>query len=679
MSAKYEILSKPENFAWLNIDLEKALTGIHSKLTYGKESPDATVLRLMRNPDNFIFTCKHLLNLELIPLHGAVLKEIWTHSFPMFIASRGFSKSFLLAVFCLLKMALTQKAKIVVVGAGFRQAKVIFEYMEDIWRNAPILRDIASQNSGPRRDVDRCTFRFNDSWTVCIPLGNGEKIRGLRANVIIADEFNSISPLIYETVIAGFTAVSMNPVLNTKAAAKRKYLMERGVWTEHHESLYAAREGNQAILSGTAGFDFEHFADYWKKYHTYITSKGDLNYIKNKLELDSIDPAFDYKDYCIIRIPYELVPEGFMEAKHIARAKASLHVGTYNNEYGAVFSKDSSGFFKRTLIHSCTATDTKPVITPGGSPVWFDADIRGEPTVEHVIGIDPASESDNFTITVLALHQDHRRVVYAWSTNRKDFIARQKAGLTKEGDYYAFCSRKVRNLQKVFNVTRIGIDKLGGGIAILEAWHDVKKLEPGEQLMWEVIDYEKEKDTDTYVGQHIIEIIKFADATWVSEANHGLRKDMEERKLLFPRFDSASIEMALEEDKIAIESGDKSRIYDTLEDCVNEIEEMKRELSTIVMTRTTSQNREHWDTPEIQAANGKKGRMKKDRYSALLIANAVARKLNPTYTPVTQRTVIGGASHILVKAKGGVFSKAEQSVPEWYQGVNPGIYTVIKK
>ena len=51
------------------------------------------------------------------------------------------------------------------------------------------------------------------------PLGDGSKIRGLRAHTIIADEFNSIPVEIYETVVAGFAAVSANPTDNVKASS----------------------------------------------------------------------------------------------------------------------------------------------------------------------------------------------------------------------------------------------------------------------------------------------------------------------------------------------------------------------------------------------------------------------------------------------------------------------------
>ena len=40
-----------------------------------------------------------------------------------------------------------------------------------------------------------------------------------------------------------------------------------------------------------------------------------------------------------------------------------------------------------------------------------------------------------------------------------------------------------------------------------------------------------------------------------------------------------------------------------------EIEELKDELATIVMTQTSISGRDKWDTPEIKMPNGKKGRL----------------------------------------------------------------------
>ena len=162
--------------AWLDLTKED-LASIKNPLTNlnpeDRDNLHLHVLRLMRKPEYFQWTVKKLMNIELLPEQVVILQELWGRAFPMYIASRGFGKSFLLAVYAMVKCTLIPGTKIVIVGAAFRQSKVIFEYMDTIWRNAPILRSLCNDNSGPRRDVDRCTMRINDSWAMAVPLGDG--------------------------------------------------------------------------------------------------------------------------------------------------------------------------------------------------------------------------------------------------------------------------------------------------------------------------------------------------------------------------------------------------------------------------------------------------------------------------------------------------------------------------
>ena len=55
-----------------------------------------------------------------------------------------------------------------------------------------------------------------------MPLGDGSKISGQRANDIIADEFASIPRDIFENVVAGFAAVAASPIEKVKSKAKCK-------------------------------------------------------------------------------------------------------------------------------------------------------------------------------------------------------------------------------------------------------------------------------------------------------------------------------------------------------------------------------------------------------------------------------------------------------------------------
>ena len=636
------------------------------------ENPDLHLIKLLKNPKYIGATCKLLFNIELHPMQVVILQEFWNRPFPMYIASRGWGKSFLLALYSVLRCIFHPGTKIVIVGAAFRQSKIIFEYMETMWRGSPILRSIFNgSDDGPRRDVDRCTIRLGDSWTIAVPMGDGSKIRGLRAHIIIADEFASISPDIYETVVAGFAAVSASPIQNVKEQAKKKAMIEAGVWNDELEQL-THKMGNQAIISGTADYSFKHFASYWRRYKTIIESRGDNRKLAEIFN-GEVPENFNWTDYSIIRIPYELIPKGFMDDKQVARAKATIHTGIYNMEYAACFTADSDGFFKRSLIEACVSNDTNPIIL-NNKPIIFDPTTTGNPASKYVYGVDPASERDNFSIVILELYPDHSRIVYCWTTNRSNFKERQKTGLIKDHDFYSFCARKIRNLMKIFPPIKIGMDAQGGGVAIEESLHDPSKLEEGEVLIWPIIDYDKSKDTDDQPGQHILELVQFAKADWTSQANHGLRKDFEDKTLLFPRFDPLTLGLALDQEGQDILNADLNPLYDNLSECILEIEELKNELTTIVMTQTStgSGGRDRWDTPEVKLQNGKKGRLRKDRYSALIIANMLARQLK-TYLVTPQYDIIGGNRQEIVKQEGQLYKG-----PDWFiSGANDDIYNGI--
>jgi hypothetical protein len=173
---------------------------------------------------------------------------------------------------------------------------------------------------------------------------------------------------------------------------------------------------------------------------------------------------------------------------------------------------------------------------------------------------------------------------------------------------------------KVFPCDLIAMDSQGGGHAVVEALHNINNLKLGELPIWPIIDSDNPSDTDREQGLHLVKLVNFADANWTSEANHNLKKDLGDKTLLFPFNDA--LDIAIELGK---RDGDEG-LYDTLEDCLFEIEETKNELSTIIITKTNS-GRDKWDTPDIKLPGAKKGRMRKDRYSSLLIANMEGRIL----------------------------------------------------
>jgi len=90
------------------------------------------------------------------------------------------------------------------------------------------------------------------------------------------------------------------------------------------------------------------------------------------------------------------------------------------------------------------------------------------------------------------------------------------------------------------------------------------------------------------------------------------------------------------------------------------------------MTRTGTGvgARDRWDTPETTTTEGKKKRMRKDRYSSLVMANYIARSIQRAPASV-EYSVIGGFSHQLAARKDSEKSNDLYQGPEWFtKGMN---------
>lgn len=617
----------------LGYDIVPGLSPFDKLTDYDISHPDEHLLSIMMNPDYFGWTCSKILNtevndngLELLPMQCAILKEMWYRPFPIFIATRGFSKSFSLAIYSILRALFIQGRKIIITGAGFRQSKIIFSYAEAIWYNSPILRELCGaahdKSQGPHHDTDVWWMQIGDSQVKALPLGDGSKIRGQRAHDILCDEFSSVPQQIFEEVVAGFGVVNIDPISQVKHYQRLEYMAEMleddFVPEEDDNKGFIA---NQIILSGTASFSFNHFYSYWKKQRNIITSNGN----KQRLIELGIDPNIDHKKYSIIRIPIDLLPKGFMDEAQVQRARNMNTLSIYWNEYGAVFSDDSSGFFRRSLLEKSMPSFKNPVILPSGETVEvFQALLKGDPKKKYVMAIDTASEKDKFAIVILELYDDHTRIVYCWTTDRQEHIELRTNGHVKEKDFYAYTHRKIRDLMKLFNIIHIAIDSQGGGRTIAEALHNELYLEPGEQLIWE-LDYTnplwdgKERPTDDETGLHILEMCNFRDNKYLADANHGMKDDFERRLLLFPFFDAIEVVLADKDDYEA------ARDFDTLQDVLMEVDALKDELQTIEHDATPS-GVETWRLPKVKG-EGQVGRLYDDRYSALLMASSAARRL----------------------------------------------------
>lgn len=663
-------LHDAENY-WMGLgEISKlpAKNVLHTDDEFFKDNPELYALYLMRQPEYISYAAWVFCGVTVPPYQSVMLRNLWSYRFPMLIGCRGAAKSFTLALFSLLKAALTYDYKIVLAGSSFRQSKFMFNYVEEIWDKSPVLQSICSASSGPRRDQDVWSFKINTSYIYAIPIGqNGDKIRGLRGNTIIVDEFAAHNARIVEEVLGGFGAVKASPVESLKDKAKEKYFIDMGL--NLGEEYTSSGSKNQLIICGTADYYFNHFYDYWKRYKRIIQSRGNKE-ILNDIFKGKIPVGFDWKDYCVMRIPYSALPPGFMDDSVVARAKSQMSVALYQKEYEAVFVEDSDGFFKRSLIEGCVASQ-KNIDKYGSNwvswcPQPFDPVVFGRSDREYIMAVDPASEQDNLAIAVMELHSDHRRLVYMWTTNRKNFDVRRKYNTTACTDYYDFVNRKIRSLMASFNIVRIAMDMQGGGYSLLESLQSKSTLEEGEVSIYPIINDNKPATTDDYPGLHIVEPLQFVQYEWVVKANWSLKTDMETRNVLLPQWDVVTTEIAIAEDKRKADLLNVEGIYDSLEDVVMEIEELKNELAMVIhQTYGSGANiRQRWIVPKLVEENFKKKiNQKKDRYTALMMANYVGRNWK-SQGQVMAPYVAGDT----LKGRGRTLSVDDRLYmgPEWY-------------
>ncbi len=672
-------LDKFLKYYWLNLgDVNKLkLNNPLEDYKIGKEDGPKEILRMMRKPEFSYFLFKHLMGKELSPIQLVLQDELWKRPFPMIICNRGFGKTFNLGVYCIRRAVLDQGAKIVIAGSGFRQSKLVFEVCEKIWYGSEILQDLFSgynKNQGPKYHNDRVVLTLGESTITAIPVGTGEKIRGLRASHLIVDEFASINPQTFEVVISGFGAVSSDPIESMRTCGKIRAMKELN---KDFDATTIQNKSNQLVISGTADYAFKHFAKYWGTWRNIILSGGDKMKLRDALGRP-VEDNFNWRDYSLFRIPVDLMPEGYMDEKNISRQRVSLSEPNFIMEYGACFVKDSNGFYKRSMIEQCVAREENP-IDVNGEFVTFKATMVGKPDKKYVFGIDPASERDLFSIVILEVYPTHNRIVYCWTTNRKIILEKGKKEKAYQKQFHNYCARKIRDLMKVFPCERIGMDTQGGGYGIEEALRDKEQLEDGEYRIMPIIDPDKEKPTDDISGLHILEQISFAQAKWTSDANHLMRKDFENKLLLFPDFDAATYAITTEQQDLTKDESEN----ETIADVMMEVEELKDELSSIVYTQTSIAGREHWDTPETKdAIASKKGRLRKDRYTALLIANSVSRSLKSTPKPVDYDKFVSVVQpeKEIEKDKGltEIVREDSDEYPDWLRG-SDNFWTTVSR
>lgn len=172
------------------------------------------------------------LGLSLKPFQKNLLYCMNHYNYVCFYASRGLSKTWLTALYCVIRCILYPGTKIVVAGGRKAEAmKMVTEKIPELVnksRTRMLEREIKGGlekgiKTNMNTDAPNVTF-VNGSWIKIVAANEGA--RSGRANILILDEFALIDENIYRSVLRRFLATSRQPGYLDKIAEKdkQKYL-----------------------------------------------------------------------------------------------------------------------------------------------------------------------------------------------------------------------------------------------------------------------------------------------------------------------------------------------------------------------------------------------------------------------------------------------------------------------
>ena len=434
-------------------------------------------------------------------------------------------------------------------GMISHNSKMIFAEVEKLYAQSSILRQACDKP--PTRGSDVCYLRFKSiggktpSYIEALPLGaDGSKIRGSRFYLLLIDELAQVPDKIIDLVLRPMGAVGLAPMERVRRLEQKARLISLGLALD---TDFEEEDVNKMIMTSSGFYKFNHM---WKRMKDHWSQEV-------LAEKEGVESS-----YKVWQVPYWDLPEGFLDTNNIEEAKRVMSSTEFRMEYEAEMVSDSEGFFKASLLETCS-------IDSG-----FTIEMRGDPTAQYIIGVDP-NQGGRASCGII--------IIRVGSVNKIVSVMELKTQTTQQ------LTQLIQDLCEKLNVLRIFMDKGGGGKAVCDL------LEEGYGGKQPIIDRTND-DHRHLPGSHILELIYF-NPNWIADANFTVKSMLEDKKLLFPEPPIGST--------LDIEAAN----YTT-------INTLKSQMLNIIVTQTST-GILHFDTPQ-------KGQ-KKDLYSALLLAAHGAR------------------------------------------------------
>ena len=176
-------------------DVNKELLELRGELSDAEAR--VTLAKFLRN--NIGFATELGLGVTLESYQELTIKSFFNRNYCMLVWGRGCAKSFCAAIYCILKCIFEPGTKILIASINFRTARRMFNEIEKFLASpeASLFRQCFGDKM---KRNDQYEWIINGGSITAIPL-TGEKIRGIRANVLILDEFLLLPPDIIDNVL----------------------------------------------------------------------------------------------------------------------------------------------------------------------------------------------------------------------------------------------------------------------------------------------------------------------------------------------------------------------------------------------------------------------------------------------------------------------------------------------
>jgi hypothetical protein len=586
-----------------NQKLNKKFKNINQEILDTKgfiDEKKAKILLYKFLKENPSFSSELITGVSLFPFQHMAIKAMMETDYFLGIWSRGMSKSFSTAIFAILDAILNQGVHIGIISKSFRQSKMIFRKIEEISR---------SPKAGFLSQCINRISKTNDEWVIeigrskitALPLGDGEKLRGFRFQRMIIDELLLMPEKILNEVILPFLSVVENPTERQKLYDLETTLIQQGKMSEEERYRWP---NNKIIGLSSASYKFEYLYKLYQQYESLIF---------NNAEKDNAHRV-------IMHFSYDCAPDQLYDQNLINQAKATMSQSQFDREFGAVFTDDSSGYFKVSKMALCTIPDGE------GQSV----EVVGDPTAQYILAFDPSwSESegsDDFSMQLLKINPEKRNgtVVHSYALSGTN--------LKKHIEYMHY-------LLTHFNVVSI-VGDYNGGVQFINSCNESEIFKKaGIKLDMFDADFDNPQEYDKALrdarNQYNISTRKIVhlrkpSSAWIRYANESLQAAFDHKRIWFA---GAAMDEAYNKQRLANipiqtlkfsrhddekESG--ARQIDFIEQLKDNIELIKVQCA-LIQVNTSAQGTQSFDLPMNLKKQRGADKARKDSYSTLVLGN----------------------------------------------------------